>query len=401
MLLAGCASLQAPWQKAVDVDRFQAYEGPDGTPIFPASVDTDIPDVDILSVSSEMAFALENAIARAKDAKGRMDALVGFLLRRVHYDTLADSYGAKTARETFESGTGNCLSFSNLFVALARHAGLKAGYQEIPTPPNWERDREVLISTRHIGASIDIRDGMDRMILLEVTGPAQTFVIDDSRRYFFIPSVLSSSAPDIDLYSVRMITDKNAFAQYYNNLGSRYMAEGNGADAFRYFIKAVKTDQTLSYAWSNLGVAYGRNGQYEAAREAFQHGMAITSGKRDVTALTILNNLVELYSRSGDEEKAEFYRSEVASFRRKNPYYQYTVARKAFTDGLYEESVRHFRRAIRLKDDEHLFHYGLALAYEKLGNMKKAEKYIKRAKFHAFGEKRKLYYDRVREAMVK
>ncbi len=401
VLLFGCASLSVPWETAAPIDRFQAYNGPDGIPVLPGSVDADIPDVDILSVNSDMASALDSALAHAKKTKDRMDALVGFLVRRVRYDALADSYGAKTALETFESGSGNCLSFTNLFVAMARYAGLETSYQEILTPPHWERDGEVLLSTRHIGASIDIMEGTGRVILLEVAGAARALSLDGSRRYFFIPTVLSPSVPAVNLNSAKIISDKHAFAQYYNNLGSRYMAEGNGSDAFRYFVKAVKTDPSLSFAWSNLGVAYSRNGQFDAAREVFLHGLSITRGKRDVTALTILSNLVEHYRRDGDEEKEAFYRSEVASFRRKNPYYQYAIAKKAFKDSLYEQSVKYFKKAIRLKDDEHLFYFGLALAYDKLGNIKKAEKYIKKAKFHAFSEEKKMYYERVWKYIAK
>ena len=392
----GCASMSVHREAAVPIDRFQAYDGPGGIQILPGSVDADIPDVDILSISSDMASAVDKTIVPAKNPKARLDALVRYLTRTVRYDSAADNYGAKTARETFEAGTGNCLSFSNLFVAMARYAGLNAKYQEIPTPPNWERDGDVLFFTRHIGASVDILERMQHTILLDMTDPGQGLVLDSTRRYLFVPSVLDPYAPGINLPSVSTISDQNAFAQYYNNIGSRYLAEGNSSEAFRYFVKAVKTDSTLGFAWSNLGVVYSRNGQFEAARKAFLRGMAVIHGARDVTALSIMNNMVELYKRSGDEEKAAFYRSEVAAFRRKNPYYQYAIAKKAFNDTLYEQSVRYFKAAIRLKDDEHLFYYGLALAYVKLGDMKKAEKYIKKAKFHAFDEGNKLYYDKVR-----
>lgn len=401
VLFSGCGSIPVHREAALSIDQFQPYAGPNGIPILPGSVDADIPNADILSISDDMASALDHAVAHAKNPRDRLTAVVGFLTRRVRYDGTADRFGAKTARETFESGAGNCLSLSNLFVAMARHAGLISNYQEIPTPPNWEREGETIFSTRHVAASVDITQGMDRVILVEVASQVRALALDSTRRYFFVPYALSPSGPDINLHLAGVISDQRAFAQYYNNLGSRYMAEGSGAEAFRYIVKALKTDPALSFAWSNLGVVYSRNGQFEAALKAFLRGMALTRGKRDVTALSIMSNLAELYERSGNTEKAEFYRSEASSFRRKNPYYQYAAAVKAYDDGLYEQSIRLSKTAIRLKNDEHLFYYGLALAYNQLGNAKKAEKYIKKAKFHAFSETRKMYYDRVRRDMIK
>jgi Flp pilus assembly protein TadD len=400
VFFSGCASMSVHREATVPIEQFQAYAGPDETLILPGSVDADIPDVEILSISSDMASAVDKTIVSAKNPKARLDVLVRYLLRTVRYDTVADDYGAKTARETFESGSGNCLSFSNLFVAMARYAGLNAKYQEIPTPPNWERDGEDLFFTKHIGASVDILERMQQTIILDLADKGQVLLLDSTNRYLFVPSVLDPFAPVIDLPSVSAISDQRAFAQYYNNLGSFHLAKGNGAEAFRYFVKAVKTDPALSFAWSNLGVVYSRNGQFKAAEAAFMQGLAVTRGARDVTALSIMNNMVGLYERDGDKERAAFYTNEVASFRRKNPYYQYALAKTAFHDTLYEQSVRYFKEAIRLKDNEHLFYYGLALAYDRLGDTKKAEKNIDKAKSCAFDEGKKLYYDQVRKEIV-
>ena len=35
------------------------------------------------------------------------------------------------------AGRGNCLSFSSMFVAMAREADLTAYFQEVYIPPNW------------------------------------------------------------------------------------------------------------------------------------------------------------------------------------------------------------------------------------------------------------------------
>ncbi|MBN1833852.1 MAG: hypothetical protein JW896_17250 [Deltaproteobacteria bacterium] len=114
-----------------------------------------------------------------------------------------------------------------------------------------------------------------------------------------------------------------------------------------------------------------------------------------------MNNLVKLYERSGDKEKAELYLKEVASFREKNPYYLYTMARSSYHEALYEQSVQYFKAAIRRKDDDHLFYYGLALAYFKLGDSEEFEKNIDKAEYYVWDEENKAYYDLVRDILLR
>ena len=47
----------------------------------------------------------------------------------------------RTASETFRARRGNCLSFSNMFVAMARDVGLDVQFQEVEIPPDWTSTR--------------------------------------------------------------------------------------------------------------------------------------------------------------------------------------------------------------------------------------------------------------------
>jgi Flp pilus assembly protein TadD len=399
-LFSGCASIPIPKVEKVPIDRFQAYNMPDGTKIHPASINDVIPDVDILAINHEITSMLDDIIIKIRNPKKRMEALKEILIQKVQYDTVDDSYGVKTAQETFDTGSGNCLSFSNLFVAMARYTGFKTKYQEIPTLPNWTREGEVLFFTRHIGASIDVYQPNKNVIQLELSDENLYMIVDSPFfSYIFAPSELDPYAPDVNLYSIHPIPDYRAFAQYYNNIGSQFVAEGNNAKAFQYFVKALIIDPQLSFAWSNLGVLYRRNGQFEAAEAAYFQGLAVTHGSRDSSMMIIMNNMANLYDDIGNTEKAAFYKDQVASFREKNPYYQYTAAKTAYYDALYETSIKHFKKAIRLKDDEHLFYYGLALAYLKMGDTKNAEKNIDKAIRYSRNEKKKAYYEQIRDKL--
>jgi len=395
----GCASIQLPRVAAVPVDQFEPYALPGATAISPEAALREIPDVDILGLSPGMKALVDSSVATVRDPVKRMKTLADILARMVRYDTVADKYGIKTAKETFETGTGNCLSFSNMFVAMARYAGLEAKYQEIPTPPNWTRNGEVLFFTLHIGAFVDIHNRQDYTVQLNNGQSNRIEVWGSTTRYMFTPSELGLYSPDANPLSARPIPDHRAFAQYYNNIGSMHLADGNIGAAYRYFVKAIHVDPKLNFAWSNLGVVYSRNGQFRAAEEAYRQGLSVSRGPDDVTVMTIMGNMARLYRKEGDAEKADHYEKEVASFRERNPYYHYSMAKTAYHNALYEESVRHFKDAIQRKDDDHLFYYGLAMAYFKLGDLKLVEKNLDRAKRYAWDTDEKDYYDRVWEKL--
>jgi Flp pilus assembly protein TadD len=178
------------------------------------------------------------------------------------------------------------------------------------------------------------------------------------------------------------------------------MAEGNHADAYRYFVKAIRTNPGLSFAWSNLGVLYRKNNQHGAAETCYLQGLSVTGGSRDTSVMTIMNNMANLYDITGEKEKEALYKNRLVSFRKKNPYYQYASARKAYNDNLFSESLRLFREAIRLKDDEHLFYYGLALAYLKTGDIKHAVFNFDRAIQYSWDNAKKGYYRQVRDSLI-
>jgi Flp pilus assembly protein TadD len=395
-LISGCSTIPIKRVDPISIDRFPAYKMADGSLILPESVNETIPDVDILAINDNIKKLIDEKTEKIRDPHKRLVKLSEILVKFVKYDTVSDLYGVKTAQQTFDTGTGNCLSFSNLFVAAARYTGLVAGFSEIPTLPNWSRDGEILFFTKHIGASVDIRYIFTQMIQLRMIDDKERLVtVEDSVRYFFSPSELAPENARINILGYDTISDTRAFAQYYNNIGSKHLVEGNAKDAYRYFVKAIKIDPGLSYGWSNLGVVYKRNLQFEAAEAAYLQGLSVTHGSRDTSILSIMNNLAHLYDAKGDTENAQYYKEQVAAFRGKNPYYQYAAGKNAFYDAFYERSVGFFREAIRLKKDEHLFYYGLALAYLKTGDMKKAEANINQAITYAHDVNKKSFYEKV------
>ena len=58
-----------------------------------------------------------------------------------------------TAQEAFRTREGNCLTFSNMFVAMARYAGIETWYREVESEPEWSSVDETLLVSRHVNAA--------------------------------------------------------------------------------------------------------------------------------------------------------------------------------------------------------------------------------------------------------
>ncbi len=233
----------------------------------------------------------------------------------------------RTVRDTFHERQGNCLSFTMLFVALAREAGLRATYQMVDTPPVWSSDSDFIILSSHINVLIKDQFESDH-------------VVD-----FNIEEVLSND-------TTRAVNDRYVLALFYNNFGAEALIRQDVATSFAYIKAAIDAYPKIAAPWINLGVIYSRRGLLEHAESAYLH--ALDADARNQSALT---NLANVYERMGNAAAAEEFRARARHHRERNPYYHYSRAQAAYRDRRLEDTLELLRRAIRLKGDEHQFYF--------------------------------------------
>jgi len=303
----------------------------------------------ILSMSDEMQRFLDDNVNRgATDVfklQQLIDAIMGATTFGLEYDE-----NTRTAGETFRLQLGNCLSFSTMFVVLARGVGLKAEFQEVDIPPDWSMRKDVFVLNRHVNVSVNL-------------GAAGTHVVD-----FNISDFKST-------YDVETISDKRAIAYFYNNMGVERMQDGDNVGAVVFFRAAiVETDRGFSPAWTNLGTLYRKHGHYRHAEAAYLQ--ALKADKRDAVAMS---NLVRLYERMGDPGKAEIYQKRVDEHRMQNPYFRFSLAREAFFNHDYEAAIKHLKVAIKEHKDDDEFYFLLGRCYLMSGDEKEARKWTIRA----------------------
>ena len=169
--------------------------------------DPDLEDVpDIIAINKEMRSFLDEYVDPDWGSLQKVQAILAAILD----DGLSldyDAFETHTAQEAFYVREANCMSFTNLFVALARASGVSAQYQEVDVPTSWEEQGNSWLYNKHVNAVVDLA-GTNVMIDFAVD-----VVETDHRR--------------------RVMRDREAQARYHGNMGVHYLSAGDYDQSFR------------------------------------------------------------------------------------------------------------------------------------------------------------------------
>jgi Flp pilus assembly protein TadD len=306
-------------------------------------------EVDILAVSDDMrAFVAANGGSQQVDSLRMKRLMIGMQnsgLLSLQYE----NNRTLTAAQTFAARSGNCLSFTNLFVALARTANLDAQYQVVDVPPMWDSIDGWIIRNGHI-------DVVLRGVRMGSTAGGTVF-----RRDY----VVDFNMADFQTaYPRRVVKDRTAFALFYSNRGVEALRAGDVQTAFANFKLALAKDARESSVWVNLGALYARQGRYDYAQVAYEQALMVEPS--DKSAMT---NLARLFDKLGNPTSAQEYRTRIAHYESINPYYHYALAERAYESTDYRVALDEIKRAIALKADDHRFFFLEGLVQYKLGNI--------------------------------
>lgn len=354
LLVSACAT-KPPVESLATISRDELLSGA-ALGVLPDSVGV---DVDTLAINDDMRTFLATHVPSDANDKQKVEAILAGLLE----DGLSlryNNFKTYTAQEAFYQKEGNCLSFTNLFVALARASGVDAKFQEVDIPPSWSVDGSTYMNNKHLN------------VLVSLTGRNQIVDFDMS---------------SFDLaYHHRSISDQAALAQFHNNLGVFWLGEKDLILAFRHFQKALNLQGQTSYFWTNLGTLYRRAGFPYRAEAAFLYAVSIDD------EATAQSNLARLYDELNEPVLSAYYAARVELFRRKNPYYLYDLAQKAYAQRDYEQVKQLMLVATRQRGDEHVFHRLLGLGYMQTGQFGKAKaQFIRAAALATNDTQRELY----------
>ena len=306
-------------------------------------------DIDPLFLSDELKEQLDSYIGYVRDDRKRVELLQNFLYDEANLGIIYSAEKTHTAMELYNARSGNCLSAMNLYVAMARHLGIEARFQRVDVQPSWDKRGGLLVLSQHINA---------------------TGRFDQTIRY------VADFTPEIALQQLtsKVISDTQARALYFNNLGVEALVAHNYEGAIAYFKNALFLDPENAIAWNNVGAAFNRIGDRALAQYSYR-----TAFELDGSSATAIANLAKFYHAQGDTRRARAYELAIERFNAVNPYYHYAQGHVAYGEGDLALARKAFERALALKEEEPDFYVALGRIYFEQGDLVAARKLSREA----------------------
>lgn len=316
-----------------------------------------------LKVSSNMMDLLDREVMPVRGEKRRLDKIVELIFDRSVVGFDYSSTKTYTASETFELRSGNCLSYTAMFISMARYAGLNARFQEVSDFSDWSRQGGIVVFSSHMNSVVIIG--------------TKFFEVDFQYR------------SEKKFWNRKVVDDRRAEAHYFNNIGSEALLKGDLSTAGTLLSRSIEHDGSFSYAWTNLGVLAKQKGEMKKAEAFFLKAIVLDRNNH-----TAKYNLAVLYELKGNIKKAENLRSQIKKILRRNPYYHFRLGIDQYDNNNFNDSIIHFKRAIKRDSKKSEFYIKLSAAYYKLGNFKMSEKYLKKGEKYAETDLEKDKYKR-------
>lgn len=325
----------------------------------------------IMAVPPELHERLQReVIARSVSPRDRFDRLINLFHGANGLNLSYRGDATQTVAETYATRSANCLSFTMMFIALAREAGLDAQPQEIHKTLVWRQDAGILYRIDHINTIVRFGD-INRTV-----------------------DVLQNAMIPLD--NPEPISDRRLIAHYYNNLAMNELEQRRFDLAQRFMDQALKLDPDHADSWSNAGVLRMYMKDPVSARHAFSRALEIDPN--DTNALT---NMASLAERQGDLPLAKELRQRLELLQELDPLYHFLQAELDEQSGDFRNAIDHYHRAIRLHGNEPRFYDALARTYLKAGDQASALGALRQAARWSSGAERSEYRQRLEALQVK
>ncbi len=304
--LSGCSTFDPPPGYTVSAEIWNARIARRG--VTPAEAPNP------MALTPAMALAA-SGLAGAGTEDERLERLRQALLDGKTFSFEYEKYSTFTSTEAFEARRGNCVSFTNLFIALGRSLGSRLQAALVSTRGASERQGDLVVTHDHMVAVHSVRGGRTAWA------------------YDFYQGVEEPSGPLV------LLDDLEVAAVLASNAGVVHLGRGENVEARREFERAVKLGPKRSAFWANLGLAAWRMGDTRGALAAYRRGL-----EEDPGSPPIHQNLAALYIAEGRPAEA---RAALASIdrTRASPYSFLVRGDLEMAGGSFKQAIANYRKA--------------------------------------------------------
>lgn len=297
-------------------------------------------------LTPEIEAALDEKLSPAGSEEHRVERILDLI-----FNDLGLRYSLMPTRDavgTYRAREGNCLSFVNLFVGIARRYHLDPMYVEVNDLQRWNQRNGMTISQGHIVAGL--------------------YVNGKLRTYDFLPYKAKSYK------DFTPIDDVKAAAHFYNNLGAEALLAGDLESARRRLEIATRIAPSFTKAVNNLGVLDLREGETQKALELFRGGL-----EEDPKNVALLTNLARTYQQLGRPKDAAATLAKIEDVNTTNPFYFVYRGEVALEQGHPRLALQYMVKAFRQDTEVPEVHLGFVKVYLALGELDKARHHLQRA----------------------
>lgn len=279
---------------------------------------------ELLSLTSEQAedfLAWYNADRRAE--RPGHHRIRDYLLNHLYGFEYVPS--TLTPSEALARNEGNCMSLAALTYSLTRLAGLEHDFQLVNTPPMFDRERDVILTSDHVRSRIydPTHQATD-----EVQTLGKPYLLVD---YFTERSGLSGSVVSYDRF----------LAMFYRNLATEAYIAGDLDYAFTLTRAALEREPDQPDTLNLLALLHRRAGDSTTAL-AFYEYITQAHGLRP----DVLNNHANLLRAQGRDAEARALEWRLTEMDDTNPFHWIALGEEARQRGEMNLALQWFEVAI-------------------------------------------------------
>lgn len=175
---------------------------------------------------------------------------------------------------------------------------------------------------------------------------------------------------DAEKIYLQIISNDNKDYQGLRHLGILYHDKRNYSQAIKYLESAINIEPFLPDAYNNLGLVYFINDEFELARKLFEKSIKLNN-----SYIPAVNNLTRIYFKMSEKEKCMKSALHGLKLAPEGYICKLNHALALSINGKVKDGIKILEYLEEINKTDDLYNQ-LALMYEVIGNLEKANKYL-------------------------